>query len=658
MSEAPDAAVPAARLESPPAAAPFATESSPAFYKSLILNHWRLFAGMMALSAVYAGITAGRLLAGGVLLDAVSVHFGLEPKGFLTRVDSAWRWISGPGAETISERLNGAHEGSQQFFLIFLLAMVVVFALAAGVMALTYFFKEYMAQALVTQMTVDIRTALFRHLSRQSVAYFNRQRSGDITSRLTNDVNTVQLSFRFFFENVVQDPLTIFAALLVALAQSPLLFLITMPFYGILMVPVLRSAKKVIKHGRGRLEKLSLVTEAIQQLFGGIRIVKAFGMERHEERAFGQRNEEYIKSTLKMNRAKIKGRSYQELLYNLGSAALILLGVWLITADHVAVPHFLVFMGALIQIYNPLKSFSRAWNQVQESQPGVDRVLDVLRERPLIEDRDGSADFPGLREEIRFEDVSFSYAALDPALRQEGCEMPSLPVLRDVTFSVKAGEVVALVGPSGAGKSTIVDLLARFYDPQKGRILVDGKDIRDYRHASYLKAIGIVSQDPFLFNATIRENVRYGRESAGDAEIEEAARAAFAHEFILEQPEGYATVIGDRGVKLSGGQRQRITIARALLKNAPILILDEATSSLDSQSEREVQDAIDNLIRARTTFVIAHRLSTIVNADKILVIEDGRIVERGRHEDLLGKRGRYFMLWRAQNPEGGSSSVA
>jgi subfamily B ATP-binding cassette protein MsbA len=655
MSEASRLPVPRAASADPAA---FATEGVAAFYKSLILKHWRLFAGMMALCAVYAGITAGRLLAGGVLLDAVSVHFGRKPEGFLTRVDSAWRLVAGSGGPAISERLNPAREGSQEFFLAFLLAMVVVFALAAAVMALAYYFKEYLGQALIARMTVDIRTALFRHLSRQSVAYFNRQRSGDITSRLTNDVNTIQLSFRFFFENVVQDPLTILAALAVALAQSPLLFMVTMPFYGILMIPVLRSAKKVIKHGRGRLEKLSLVTEAIQQLFGGIRIVKAFGMERREEEAFGRRNQEYIKSTLKMNRAKIKGRSYQELLYNLGSAAVILLGVWLITAGHVSVPHFFVFMGALIQIYNPLKSLSRAWNQIQESQPGVERILEVLRERPLIEDKDGSEEFPGLREEIRFDGVSFSYAALDPAARREGAEPPALPVLRDVTFSVKAGEVVALVGPSGAGKSTIVDLLARFYDPQEGAVRVDGKDIRDCRHASYLQAIAIVSQDPFLFNTTIRENIRYGRESASDVEVEDAARAAFAHEFILEQPDGYETVIGDRGAKLSGGQKQRITIARALLKNAPILILDEATSSLDSQSEREVQDAIDNLIRARTTFVIAHRLSTIVNADKILVIEDGRIVERGRHEDLLGKRGRYFMLWRAQNPEGGSFSVA
>jgi ABC-type multidrug transport system fused ATPase/permease subunit len=224
-------------------------------------------------------------------------------------------------------------------------------------------------------------------------------------------------------------------------------------------------------------------------------------------------------------------------------------------------------------------------------------------------------------------------------------------VVHEISFAVKAGEAVALVGPSGAGKSTVVDLLARFYDPQEGRITVDGADIRDFKRSSYLGAIAIVSQDPFLFNTSIRENIRYGRAGATDAEVEEAARVAFAHDFIVEQPAGYDTVIGERGVKLSGGQRQRLTIARAVLKNAPILILDEATSALDSHSEKEVQRAMENLMRSRTTFVIAHRLSTIVHADKIVVLEDGRIVERGDHGELLALRGKYYSLWRSQNPK-------
>ena len=235
---------------------------------------------------------------------------------------------------------------------------------------------------------------------------------------------------------------------------------------------------------------------------------------------------------------------------------------------------------------------------------------------------------------------------------------PNYSALTDIQLQVEKGEFVFLSGPSGAGKSTLVDLLARFYDPQQGRILVDGVDIREHRQYSYVQAIAMVSQDPFLFNTTILENIRYGRDGATDEEVIEAAKTADAHEFIFEQPDGYDTVIGERGAKLSGGQRQRLTIARAVLKNAPILMLDEATSSLDSESEREVQAAMENLMRDRTTFIIAHRLSTVVHADQIVVLEDGRIVERGTHAELLERRGKYRDLWAAQNPGWDDDSAA
>jgi len=623
----------------------FNTETNLAFYKSLIGRYWKLFAGMMGLMGLYAAIAGFRLLISGVLIEAVMVHFKSPPGKFLSKFDAVWRWFS-TSAAPLGERLVDS-----QFFMDFLLVTMIVFVAAAIFMAIALYFKEYCAQLLIVLMTVDIRKALFAHLARQSVAYFNRQRSGDIISRLTNDVHAVQLSFRFFFEDIVQQPLTILSALAVALVASPILFVVTVPFYGLLVFPVLRSGKKVIKHGRGRLRKLGVVTEAIQQLFSGIRIVKAFGMERHENEAFNDRNDEFIRSSMKMNRAKVRGRSIQELFYNLGVAALVLLGVLAITYQWIDVSSFSIFLLALVQVYNPVKALSRAWNQLQESHAGLDRILEVLREKPQMQDRDGSVDFPGVRDEIRFENVSFSYKEFDPGMEPADGDSLRLTVLEDISFSVRAGQILALVGPSGAGKSTIVDLLARFYDPQKGRILVDEKDIRDYRYASYLRSIAIVSQDPFLFNTTIRENIRYGRETATDQEVEEAARVAFAHDFIIEQPEGYNTIIGDRGVMLSGGQRQRITIARAVLKDAQILILDEATSSLDSEAEKEVQRALDNLILNRTTFVIAHRLSTVLRADRILVIDNGRIVESGRHEELLAQKGRYFKLWRSQSPD-------
>jgi len=624
------------------------TESRWSFYRSLGRQYWKAIAGMMALVGLYSALMSVRLAAAGI---AEILQARYEGKGgkFLNRIDEARIWLLGPQEAPLAQQLQ-----DDAFFYQLLFWILGTFVVISVTMSIAFYFKETLAQSLILRMEVDMRRALFRHLTGQSVAYFNRQRSGDVISRLTNDINAVRQSFKLFFEDVVQQPCVIIGSLAMAFDGAPILTLICIPCYSLLLLPVLWSGKKIIKHGRGRLEKLSVLTESIGQLFSGIRIVKAFGMERREEEEFTEKNKSFIRTTLKMNRAKVKARSLQELLYNIGTALVILAGVWVIAMKWVEPGGFLQFLFAMVQIYMPLKALSNAWNQLQESRGGVDRILEVLREKPLIKDHEGSLAFPGVKESIRFDHVGFSYGALAPRLNGSGApresELP-LPVLSDLSFSVRAGQVIALVGPSGSGKSTIADLLARFYDPQKGRVLVDERDIREYAYGSYLRSIAIVSQDPFLFHTTIRENIRYGRESASDAEVEEAARTAFAHDFICEQPQGYDTVIGERGVMLSGGQRQRLTIARAVLKNAPILILDEATSSLDSQAEKEVQRAVDNLIKSRTTFIIAHRLSTIVHADKILVLEAGKILESGRHEELLEARGMYYRLWRSQNPE-------
>jgi subfamily B ATP-binding cassette protein MsbA len=620
---------------------PFFKETYLGFYQSLIGHYWKAFASIVGLMGSYSALISARIVFAVLLLDALKVYFGLEPEGLIGGLK--WVYLFAFHSSLIRDLRQ------PESFFWFLSIALGLFILVAIVMAICYYVKEYMSAKLIVRMTVDVRQSLFKSLGRQSVAYFTRQRSGDVISRITNDVTVVNATFKVLFESLIQQPLTAVGALVTAAIFSPFLFVISAPFYLLLMLPILRSTKKVRKHGRGRLEKLGVVTEAIQQLFSGIRIVKAFGMERHEEKSFVEKNKGFITSTMKMNRAKIKGRSVQELMYNIGTAGLLLLGIWTVSLEFLTVTEFVGFLLAMIQAYHPLKAASKAWNVMQESRGGVERILEVLHEEPLIQDRHGALDFPGVKAEIQFEHVSFSYTALDPKLVKGAEGVLPLPVIHDVSLRVNVGEVVALVGQSGGGKSTLVDLLARFYDPQKGQILVDGKDIRDYRFASYLEAIAIVSQDPFLFNTTIRENIRYGRDGANTEEVEEAARVALAHDFILDQPDGYDTLIGERGVKLSGGQRQRITIARAVLKNAPILILDEATSSLDSQSEREVQRAIDNLIRHRTTFVIAHRLSTIVHADKILVVDQGRIVERGCHKELLESKGRYHDLWRSQN---------
>jgi subfamily B ATP-binding cassette protein MsbA len=633
--------------------AAFAISSPGAFYASLLARYWRRFALMMGLSLVYAGVSSSRIAVGGFLVDAVRVRFqpDHDPGKPLRLLDQVIAWFDPESVVTPQLK------GDPEFLMTFLLLVTAGFGVAMVAMTAASFFKDYLTQSLIVHMVVDLRTALFDHLSLQSVAYFNRQRAGDVISRLTNDVNAVQLSFRFYFETICHEPLIILGSLAMALWASPLLFVLVVPLLGLVTYPVFRSGKKVIKHGRGRLEKLGLVTEAIQQLFTGIRIVKAFCMEGHERREFRRRNEEYIRSTMKMNKAKIKGATAQELLYNVGVAGLALAGAWLLLNEVLGIEDFVMFVGGMLTTYRPLKSLARAWNQIQESTAGVERVLEVLSEAPRLTDRDGALEFPGVRERIGFEGVGFSYESRGEAPAPAGSSWDRVPpidiaVLRGVSFEVRAGDVTGIVGPSGAGKSTVVDLLARFYDPLEGRITVDGRDIREFRHASYLWGIAIVSQDPFLFNATIRENILYGRPQASHAEVEEAARVAFAHDFIMEQPDGYDTSLGERGVLLSGGQRQRITIARAVLKNAPILILDEATSALDSFAEKEVQKAMENLMRERTTFVVAHRLSTVAGADRILVFDGGRLVESGAHEDLLARGGTYSFLWRSQNPEG------
>ena len=619
---------------------PFSVESRPQFYVTLLRRYARLLITMLLFTGLYSLMNACRPLLAALLVGALQARFGGADNA-----DQNMVWVADRVNWFFTEFNLLERLSEPAFFMNFVYVLCGVAVVAAVLMVIATFVKDDLTARLVVRMVVCIRMALFSHLAAQSVAYFNRQRSGDLTSRLTNDINAIQLSFRFLFQAIVQQPVIVVANLVVALFASPLLFCLVMPFYLVLMLPIIRSGKRVFRHGRGRLENLGLVTEGIQQLFSGIRIVKAFGMERHEKEAFASSNDAFIRSTIKMNRAKIKGRASQEFLYNIGGVALLIGGIWLIVSGVLELTSFLAFMFATVQVYLPLKTFSRGWNQLQESAPGVDRVLEILREKPALEDVDGAKEFTSVERSIRYEGVSFAY---------DDGESPAQVVLHDVTFEVGAGEMIALVGPSGAGKSTIVDLLARFYDPQAGRITVDGVDTREFRHASYLSGIGIVSQDPFLFNTTIRNNIGYGRDGASDEEIAEAARVANAEGFILEQPDGYDTVLGERGVKLSGGQRQRLTIARAVLKDAPILILDEATSALDTFAEKEVQRAMENLMRERTTFVIAHRLSTIVHADKILVLGGGRIIEEGKHRDLLALRGTYYHLWQSQTPNGGT----
>ena len=646
-----------------------------AFTRALAGRYWKLLAVIIGCMVFHSAFTSLRLGAGGLLIDA-TVHLlrvrdahkdggdaDQVPKGAVLSGFEE-RWISHIGGEPPTERM----EEPVRFytFLGIFAGSALVLSLGMGIFL---FLKEFLAQKLVLKIIADVRQAIVDHLVGQSLGYFHRQKAGDLISRVTNDVVSLNMTLRTLFESLVQDPIAIAAGLGVAFLISWQITLIVIPFYVLLFLPIIRSGRRVKRYGRRSLEKLGEVTEDLQQLFTGIRTVKAFGMEEHERRDFEGKNFQYVQKALKMARAKITGRTVQEVGYNVGMALLLFLCGWLLYSGRsgLSAGAFATIVFAMIQIYMPIKAISKAWSQLQESKGGYDRILELLRSRPPVLETPGAEDFPGVKVGIRFEGVSFSYksaTAADLAGEPGGAETPPPPggdkslVLEDISFEAKAGQVVAIVGPSGAGKSTLVDLLARFYDPTRGRILVDGVDLRTYRHASYLRSVAIVSQDPFLFNATIGQNIAYGRLGAGQGAVEDAARRADAMEFIREQPEGFDTPIGERGVLLSGGQRQRLTIARAMLKNAPILILDEATSSLDSAAEREVQGALENLMEDRTTFIIAHRLSTVTHADRIIVLDAGRIVEEGAHEELLQRRGLYWSLYRIQNPEGAGRSAA
>jgi len=644
------------------------------FVGRLAKKHWRLLAVVVVGMGLYSGLLALRLGALGLLFDVAKFQNvqkelsrqreaekgkdaappeQVEKGKILQGFEKRWESVVGGPPPTA-----GMEEPARfyRFMIVFSVAAVVL----SLIMGLSFYLKEFLAVKLVQSMMAEVRQGIVDHLVRQSLAFFHRQKAGDLLSRVTNDVVSVNVCLNSIFETLVQDPIAIAFALTVAFVTSWKLSLMVLPCYLFLFVPIFRSGRKVKRYGRGSLEKLGEVTEDLQQLFTGMRTVKAFGMEEHERLDFRTKNQAYIKKVLKMARAKIRGRTFQEVGYNAGTVVLLLLLGCLLYSGYSKLDsgQFVIFMAALVQIYEPVKGVSKAWNQLQESKGGFDRILELVNERPEIKDEPGAAEFPGVSKEVCFDHVSFAYrpgGRVPQALLGEvvsgngGASKNGAPVVSDVCLRVQRGQVVAIVGPSGAGKSTLVDLLARFYDPQEGKVLVDGEDLRRYSHASYLRSVAIVSQDPFLFNASIGENIAYGRPGATPAEVEGAARKAFAHEFILEQPQGYDTRIGERGVMLSGGQRQRLTIARAILKDAPILILDEATSSLDSAAEKEVQRALENLMADLTTFIIAHRLSTITHADKIVVLDEGRVIEEGTHEGLLQRRGRYWELYRLQN---------
>lgn len=484
----------------------------------------------------------------------------------------------------------------------------------------------------------DLRDDAFIHLHKLPISYFKKERTGSLISRFTNDINIVQSSISATFSNLIKEPLTVIVFLGIALSISwelTLFAFIILPFSSAIIILIgltLRKQTTVIQR------KLADITSVLQETISGVKIVKAFGMEPYENKRFASETKSYFRLILRIVRIRNASSPITEFLSVIIGVFIIYYGGILVLEEGtLSASEFLGFLFAIFQMLPPIKELGTVNNRIQEASAAGDRIFEILDREPDIKNMPGAVELKEFNDEIIFRDVSFRFDDSDE------------DVIKGINFTVKRGEIVALVGPSGGGKSTLVDLIPRFYDPTGGEIFIDGKDLRSLTIESLRSKLGIVTQETFLFNTSVKENIAYGLTDCPAEKIIEAAKTANAHDFISEMPKGYDTMIGERGVKLSGGQRQRLTIARALLKNPDIMIFDEATSALDSESETLVQEAIERLMVNRTTFVIAHRLSTIRNASKILVLDRGKIVQHGRHDQLISNRdGLYYKFYHMQ----------
>lgn len=497
--------------------------------------------------------------------------------------------------------------------------------------------QEYYIKTAGLLVVQDIRNDLYQHSLSLSLGFYSRSSTGSLMSCVLNDVGILQRSAADVLVEIVREGSTLIGLTALAFYQDWRLALLAFSVLPLSVVPAAVIGRRIKDNTRKSQAAMGNLTAVLQESFSGVKVIKAFGSEKVEEKRFYDENLRFYHFMRKALKYDSASAPMIEILAAFGVAAVVWYGLHRVLSGETSQGELLSFVAAIGMMYGPLKKLTKINNNVQRAIGAAERVFDVLDEKVEIKDAPDAVDLGRARGEVVFDHVDFAY----------GDE----PVLKDFSVTASPGEVVAIVGPSGAGKSTLVGLLARFYDPRAGHILIDGVDLRRLSQKSLKANIAYVDQETFLFNRSIAENIRYGRPEATDAEVAHASRMAFAEDFIGQAPDGYRTEIGDRGARLSGGQRQRICIARALLKDAPILILDEATSALDTESEAMVQKALLNLMENRTTFVIAHRLSTVMHADKIVVMADGEIQQVGTHAELLRQGGLYKRLYDMQFQE-------
>lgn len=477
-----------------------------------------------------------------------------------------------------------------------------------------------------------LRDDMFTKILSLPIGFFTEERKADLISRMTNDINEIEVSIMNVLESFIREPLTIIFVLVSMILISPQLTVFLVLFLPIAGFVIGRIGKSLKKPSNLAQEYLGSILGIIDETIAGMRVVKAFNAERHQQLKFRETNNTLFRVRKQISRRKELGSPMSETMGVIVVCMILWYGGKLIFSGQSSLtgPFFLTYIGLFYMIINPIKNLSTALNNVQKGAAALDRIEHLLNADNTITDKPDAKSISTFSQSIELKDVRFAYG--------------DKVILDNINLTIHKGKTIALVGPSGAGKSTLADLIPRFHDVTAGEILIDGINVKDYKLFDLRKQMGVVSQEPILFNDTIYNNITLGTGGASVEQVHEAARIANAHNFIIQKPDGYETIVGDRGAKLSGGERQRVTIARAVLKNPPILILDEATSSLDTESERIVQDAINTLMKNRTCVVIAHRLSTVQHADEIIVLEKGKVMERGTHNELIAKNGLYKKL--------------